>query len=300
MVLTWILAILPGLILWSFLEKKLLRVTEYSIPAGHHESAPEDFKLVLLADLHNNTFGRRNAGLIKKIRELKPDAVVVAGDLITKQQLCIPGNAYALLDELAKDYPVYYGYGNHELHLSELPEEQGEQGKSDHGRKAKYESWLKFVQVLKSKGVHFLPDQSAGLKHGKASIRFVGLNVGREAYSGKELFPMDNNYLKKHIGQGHPEEYQILIAHNPLYFQNYIKWGADLILAGHLHGGLVRLPHFGGIISPQYKLFPKYDSGVFTENNRHMVVSRGLGSHSVMLRLFNRPELVFIRIKGQV
>lgn len=296
MVLTWILIVLLALVLWSFIEKRLLMVTKYQIPAEGSGSAPEDFKFVVLADLHNNTFGNRNAQLVAKIRELKPDAVIVAGDLITKQQPSIPGNAFDLLEELVKDYPIYYGYGNHERHLSELMEEDITKGKTVEKYKALFESFMEYKKVLTDKGVHFLVDESILIKRDKTAIRISGLNADKECYNRSELFPMDRAYLNERIGTYDPKEYQILIAHHPIYFEAYADWGADLTLAGHLHGGLVRLPHLGGVISPQYSFFPTYDSGIFTVNNKRMIVSKGLGSHSFMLRLFNRPELVFVHI----
>ncbi len=293
MVLTWIFAILFALIIWSFIEKKLLKITEYQIPA--EGNAPKDLKIILLADLHNNTFGKKNELLVKKIRELNPDLIIVAGDLVTKQQLSIPGNAYDLLDHLVKEFPIYYGYGNHEQYLSELREEE-EKGGIDERSKQRYASFLEFKRTLEAKGVHFLVNESIRFQKGSTSLRITGLNASRECYHRTEVFPMDEAYLKEQIGTADPKEYQLLIAHHPIYFEAYAKWGADLTLAGHLHGGLVRLPHLGGVISPQYSFFPTYDSGVFTAKGRRMIVSKGLGSHSFMLRLFNRPELVFIHI----
>ncbi len=295
MVLTWILAVILALVLWSFIEKRLLKVTEYYIPAEGPGNAPEDLKIVLLADLHNNTFGPKNVLLAEKIRELHPDLIIVAGDLITKQQTCIPGNAYDLMEALVKEYPIYYGYGNHERHLSELMEE--EKGRIDEKIKARYESFIEFKRVLQNMGVHFLVDESLPFRKGNTALRITGLNASSECYNRTEVFPMDKAYLEKHIGKPDPREYQLLIAHHPIYFEAYAEWGADLTLAGHLHGGLVRLPHLGGVISPQYNFFPTYDSGVFIADNRRMIVSKGLGSHSFMLRLFNRPELVFIHIR---
>jgi len=104
-------------------------------------------------------------------------------------------------------------------------------------------------------------------------------------------------YLERLLGKKEDNIFQLLIAHNPIYFKEYINWGADLTISGHLHGGLVRLPFLRGMLSPQVKFFPRYDAGRFEENGKEMIVSRGLGSHSIMFRLFNPPELVYIRLK---
>ncbi len=295
MVLTWILAVVTALILWSFIEKRLLKITEYQVPVEESLKAPIDLKIVLLADLHNNRFGKKNASLVKKIRELQPDLIIVAGDLVTKQKPSIPGNAYELLEALCQDYPIFYGYGNHEKYLSGLYGR--EYSRISRKKVSRHKSFLEYQQVLKDKGVHFLLDESFSFQKGNGTIRITGLNVGWECYLKTKEFTVSKAYLERHIGKTDPKEYQLLIAHNPLFFEAYAQWGADLTLAGHLHGGLVRLPHLGGVVSPQYRFFPTYDAGMFTAENKRMIVSKGLGSHSFMLRLFNPPELVFIRIK---
>ena len=68
------------------------------------------------------------------------------------------------------------------------------------------------------------------------------------------------------------------------------------MFAGHVHGGIVRLPLLGGVISPQLELFPKYDAGVFEKDDTMMVVTRGLGTHFPPVRIGNRPELLVITI----
>ena len=90
-----------------------------------------------------------------------------------------------------------------------------------------------------------------------------------------------------------------MLAHNPEYFANYAKYGADLILSGHVHGGVVRLPFVGGCASPAIRLFPKYSDGLYTLQNKKMVVSCGLGSHTIPMRIFNPGELTVISLKPE-
>ena len=90
------------------------------------------------------------------------------------------------------------------------------------------------------------------------------------------------------------DTFNILLAHHPLYGEAYAGWGADLTLSGHLHGGIVRLPHFGGMISPQLRPFPKYDRGMYEIRGKKLIVSAGLGSHTIPLRINNPPQLVVI------
>ena len=100
--------------------------------------------------------------------------------------------------------------------------------------------------------------------------------------------------IREHIGEANEETYNILLAHNPEYFVSYALWGADLTLSGHFHGGSVRLPFVGGVISPKLQLFPKYDYGLHEKYAKKMIVTSGLGSHSVALRINNPAEVVII------
>ena len=98
------------------------------------------------------------------------------------------------------------------------------------------------------------------------------------------------------LGPVREGEYGILLAHNPAYFEAYASWGADLTLSGHVHGGIMRLPWLGGVLSTSLTLFPKYDGGEFCRGERRMIVSRGLGSHTVPIRIFNPAELVVVEL----
>ena len=84
-----------------------------------------------------------------------------------------------------------------------------------------------------------------------------------------------------------------------MYFDNYAAWGADLTVSGHLHGGIIRIPGIGGVISPQAKLFPKYDAGHFRKDGKDLIVSRGLGTHTVNIRIFNPAELSVIHLSPE-
>ena len=104
--------------------------------------------------------------------------------------------------------------------------------------------------------------------------------------------------LREKFGIPDPEAFHILLAHNPVYFDTYAAWGADLTLSGHLHGGIIRIPGIGGLITPQAQLFPKYDRGLISVNGKYMVVSAGLGEHTVPIRIFNPPQLILITVEG--
>lgn len=253
----------------------------------------QPIKIIMLADLHNNRYGENNQTLIQKIEREKPDLIIAAGDIITKHKLCYPSAGFTLLEQLASKYPIYYGYGNHELYFERLME--GIEAEDNEILKSQLiESWIAYRKNLETLGVKFLLNDHDLIQIKGNHIKISGLHLPKEFYpKGKRKAPSLS--VDSYLGNS-SYGYQILIAHNPMYFKSYSFWGADMILSGHLHGGLARLPYFGGVISPQYNFFPKYDGGIYTRKRSNMLVSKGLGSHSIMLRLFNPADIVCIEL----
>lgn len=106
----------------------------------------------------------------------------------------------------------------------------------------------------------------------------------------KDELALENNYNSELY------KYKILIAHDPEHFELYARGGADLVLSGHVHGGIVRLPVLGGMVNPKLKFFPKYDKGIFACGESKMVLSAGIGWHNLPIRFMNKPEIVVINI----
>lgn len=253
---------------------------EYEIES---EKITREYTFVLLSDLHNKTFGERNGRLIARLEELAPDAVLVAGDMLTasgNREKC--RTTVALMKDLADRYPVYYGMGNHEQRIGECPEEFGNL----------YED---YVKSLNSFGIEPLINENVNLP--SANMNICGLQMDRCYYRKFRKHPMPPAYLRDMLGTPKKEQFQILIAHNPDYFEEYAAWGADLVVSGHVHGGLMRLPVLGGVVSPKLTLFPKYDGGRFEKDGAVMILSRGLGTHTLPIRIFNPGELVVLRLK---
>lgn len=106
--------------------------------------------------------------------------------------------------------------------------------------------------VLLENGNVLLPD---------VGIRIFGAEIDMDYYKKLSRREMKVSYLNSLLGRPSSDEYNILIAHNPDYFKAYAAWGADLVLSGHVHGGIMRLPVLGGVLSPSLRLFPRYDGG---------------------------------------
>ena len=149
----------------------------------------------------------------------------------------------------------------------------------------------RYEEALQKIGIRRLVNEHTVLE--ESGICIYGSEIDKLYYKRFGIQPMDREYLKSLLGQPSAEKYTILIAHNPDYFPKYADWGADLVLAGHVHGGMVRVPIWGkGVVSPNVRLFPKYDGGEFTLGKTRMLLSRGLGMHTIPIRLFNPGEVL--------
>ena len=236
-------------------------------------------RFVLLADLHNKSFGRENNRLLAAIEESSPDGVLVAGDMLTAVRGADFGHALSLMEKLAARYRIYYGMGNHESRLGLYPD----------GYPGMYEEYM---SGLRRAGIEPLINETAYLP--ECNIAVCGAQIDRTYYRHFRRRPMEAFYLPAILGRPDRERFQLLIAHNPVYFDMYAKWGADLVVSGHVHGGIMRLPVLGGVLSPAMTLFPKYDGGMFKEDKSTMILSRGLNSHTPPIRIFNPGELIVI------
>ena len=130
----------------------------------------------------------------------------------------------------------------------------------------------------------------------KMPITVWGLELPWQCYRRFRKNELTAGQITELLGARDEGRYNILLAHNPVYFEAYAAWGAELTPAGHLHGGVIRLPYSGGVVTPQFRLFPKYDRGIFKRRGKLLVVSAGLGSHSIPIRINNPPELVVLDI----
>lgn len=233
-------------------------------------------RAVVLSDLHNKRFGKENALLLHAIREEKPDFVFVAGDILTARPGASLEPAIQFLREVKKDFPIYYGNGNHEHRIKLYLETYGDMAEE-------------YAKALTELGIEPLVNAHVHLP--ETGICVYGAEIDRRFYKRFKVCDMEHNYLDEILGSPDAECYNVLLAHNPDYFPQYAAWGADLTLSGHVHGGIARVPFWGkGVISPSLRLFPKYDGGIFKEGERTMLLSRGLGVHTIPIRVFNPGE----------
>lgn len=258
---------------------KKFKTTTYTIRS--HKLQSHGFTIAMISDLHNVELGKKNENLLQALQEAKPDVICIAGDLVLGKKEKSVKIAYDFIKRAVKIAPIYYGLGNHEQRMKKYPQVYGEE----------YRIFEKKIQKL---GVTMLENSSCFLEIKGEKIQISGLALPEEYYKKRKKAELSIKTMNRLVGKVSKENFHILLAHTPKYGDTYLEWGGDLILAGHYHGGMVRLPFLGGVISPDLRLFPKYCRGDFQEGNRHLIVSAGLGEHTLPVRIFNPRELVLI------
>ena len=190
------------------------------------------------------------------------------------------------VSELVHMCPVYYANGNHEQRMKVYPETFGTM-------------FQEYKDRLIKNGVIFVENENVDLNWDGCQIKIHGLEIPVQYYKKfrKQTLPVD--VVKDLIGEEEADCYNILLAHNPTYTKTYLEWGADLVLSGHFHGGVVRIPKLGGIITPQWHFFPKYSGELTKEKDQHIVVSKGLGTHTFKIRFLNPAEVIVLHLSGK-
>lgn len=265
-------------------ELRDFRVTKYRICSQKLNGIKREKKIIFLSDLHNRMYGEENERLLESIRNQHPDLILIGGDMLVRKDRNSYDKTVHFLAKLPGICPVYCANGNHEQKLKELPD--------------KYEqSYEEYKKALTASGIHMLENASETVKLDEVPVKLSGLEIPLGAYARFEKKELSLKEITDRIGE-HGDDYQILLAHHPGYMKEYLAYGADLILGGHYHGCVVQLPWIGGVISTNFTLFPKYSGGIYQEGEQTAVVSRGLGTHSVPLRLWNWPELIVLELSG--
>ncbi|MDQ0113939.1 putative MPP superfamily phosphohydrolase [Paenibacillus harenae] len=251
-----------------------LRMQSDKLPSGF-----DRYRIVQLSDLHSKMFGDNQRRLVRKVSKLKPDLIVVTGDLVDARRYNAE-NSLTAMREMLKLAPVYFVTGNHER------------------RSGRYDQ---LEEGLIELGVHVMRNAGETIKLGDGSFRLIGIDdpafygymgsQGADERIRKALDSIDEEANNKKEGS-----FTVLLSHRPELFDVYTYNHIDLTFSGHAHGGQIRLPFLGGLIAPNQGYFPRYDAGKFESGSSTMVVSRGLGNSLFPLRVFNRPEVIMVEL----
>lgn len=254
-------------------QNNIITLTKYEYKNSKLTLNFNGFKILHISDLHNKNFHGR---LHKKIKAINPDIIVITGDLIDRRKTRVD-LAVDFVSQIVKIAPVYFVSGNHEQ-LS-----------------TSYEELKKELQKL---DVNILDNSSITLKYSGEKTSIIGLadpaliyEEGNNNNNKNRAYAIEN--LKK-LSEKKEEKFNILLSHRPELYDVYNKMDIDLVFSGHAHGGQIRIPFVGGILSPNQGFFPKYSEGMITEGDTTMIVSRGLGNSIFPFRIFNQPELILV------
>lgn len=271
-IMSFILVVAVLLTCNAFYCYNTIVVNKYSLTT---DKLSTNLRVALIADLHLREFGKSNKELIEKLSNEKPDLIAVSGDLTLKNSTEYQV-AVNLLTQLKNIAPTYYALGNHELPLLDT---------------------TNFEQDIRATGVHLLINQNEYFEKDGEKILVGGLKqYPYFDYDAPDFENPERYYLDDFIKQ-EQNHFGVLICHYPEYYMwKFNELNIDLMLAGHTHGGLVRIPGIGGLIAPEQWFFPKYDMGVFKSDTATMVVTSGLATSNIFPRINNPGEICIINI----
>ena len=252
-----------------------------SLTVGRHTLSPANlpesfsgFRFVQVSDLHNKDFKGR---LIRKISSLNPDIIVITGDIIDSRHTDTD-IALKFAENAVNIAPVYYVTGNHESRLKDI--------------------YPEFRESLENLGVTVLDCRSVTLEKNGDEIVLAGMND--LTFYGSSTLNENTIVFKEmlnNLGREKGDRTGILLSHRPEIFDTYVESGFEVVLTGHAHGGQIRLPFVGGILTPNQGFFPEYDAGLYQKENTSMIISRGLGNSLFPFRIGNRPEIIVCELE---
>ena len=247
-----------------------------------------------------------NALLLQRIQELKPDFILIGGDFPishSSEDTDIRDEAkkgISLLDSLKRKYKVYYSFGNHEEKLLSKKEEKGQV--------SAFKKALEGVVLVDGRGIFlseglFLAGFPLDISYyqpllfkEKKPLEDAVKEKWKKAFSeeitktgGEEIEGEKEENL---VGEKRADSsvFRIVLLHSPFYKKEALSFGEDLLLCGHFHGGAIGIPFFA-LMTPQYRFFVREPRGLFRKGKQYYFISRGLGTHTINLRLNNFPEL---------
>ena len=235
------------------------------------DKVSDKIRIVELADLHNNEFGKNNSKLVNKIKNLQPDLIIYAGDMMNYKN-----DDYSVLfdlsDRLSKIAPIYACYGNNEIDQYLFEDKS-------------------FPDKLRKHNVNLLSNEAVDVKVKNTVFQFIAVSDDLKQYEVKT-----NNSKRFVESLETTNNCRICLTHYPeLFKEKLLDKGIDIAFTGHAHGGQVRVPIIGGLYSTGEGFLPELTDGIVTtEDGAQVVISRGLGNSHLIPRINNQPELVVV------
>ena len=272
---------LPGFLLFlalAVLAALVLRWDNTALQTTYFDPVfadlPEGFdgcRIAVLSDLHGAEFGENNQELFAAVAQESPDYIVYLGDLEDHYRGPAAGYAETVAVGLTTIAPTYYVTGNHEWGIGDVPA---------------------LKETLAAHGVTVLSNQFTTLDRNGDIIVLAGID-DPNGYADQKT-PEE---VAAEVYAAYGDPFWVLLAHrNDRFESQYSLLGADLVLSGHGHGGIIRLPFTDGLLSTDRTFFPSYTAGLYEENGSCLFVTRGLGNSGPTFRLFNRPEVAVLTL----
>lgn len=267
--------ILMTLVIFCYWQNNDISITNIDCTNNKVPDNFNDYKMLQISDLHNKEFGKNQNKLVKLTKKINPDVIVVTGDIIDSRRTNIDiGIDY--MSQAVKIAPTYYVPGNHESRIDE---------------------YGKLENILSKEGIKILNNDSEIIKINNQEITLLGMKDISFINSGNKQKQFSS--ILSNLKNESNDNLTILLSHRPELIDIYANHNIDLVFTGHAHGGQIRLPFIGGLLSPGQGLLPKYTSGIYEKDNTKMIVSRGLGNSLFPFRIFNRPELIVTTLKSE-
>lgn len=274
-----------GLIWGTAVEPRFLldvRRTEASLEGL--PAAWEGRRIAVLADLQIGMW-LDNVRMVRRVvrttLDARPDVVLIAGDFVYRPDSSVVREAVELVRPLGDSgIPVFAVLGNHDYALSK-PD-----GEPD------YVTAGYLQESLEAAGIDVLENESTVLETGGGRLHLVGVG---SAWAGRSR-PVQ---ALAHVPAGAP---RVIFMHNPVGFRDFAPGTAPLVLAGHTHGGQIRLPllpsgSWLSIATPREVIADGWSTGDVGAPGNRAYVSRGVGFSRLPLRLFCRPELTLLTLR---
>lgn len=258
-------------ILWVIIGENIITVASYTV---ENEKITNPFKIVMVSDLHNKTFGENNKTLVDKVSEQQPDIIAVLGDM-NMQSVDDLSVVKSTVSQLAQIAPVYYVLGNHE---------------------SNYEYGVdKIVEEIEmTDGVTLLQNEIEHININGNKIALCGMDdkIFSDSDKEKECWQTLRNLSENE------SEYRLVLWHYPedteLFEWQQLKY--DLMLSGHTHGGLINIPFFGRLYAPASGWFPWLVYGDYYTLSGRLIITSGLSRSSEIPRINNYPEIAVVNI----
>lgn len=268
-----------------FIATKGLNVKEYKVVNDKITDSYHGLKVVHFSDLHyNSTIHEKELKvLVEKINELKPDIIVYTGDLFTKKKSYDKDILINYLSKLESKLGKYYVSGNHDNPMTDYQEIMNNSG----------------FQNLDNDYALVYNESTQSILLSGISTCFKGDTNKKENIQNCDIgarTAKTDSYLADTTEENKPI-YSILLMHEPDFIDNVNLDNYNLVLAGHSHGGQVRFPIIGDIVTTIGA--KKYHDAHYTVGNTELYISSGIGNSGLNLRLFNRPSFNFYRITNK-